>query len=83
LPTLRASYFCLYFCLPYDVLNQRYIFKLDKANRMRRLLRLAIGQRSQLCPVEAGFRLVVVVESEHAYTVSTTTVEVTATIRPP
>ena len=52
----------------YDVLNQRYISKKDKASgRLRKMLRLAIGSRSQLCAVEKGFKIVVVVEQGHAY----------------
>ncbi|CAK9251645.1 unnamed protein product [Sphagnum jensenii] len=46
----------------YDVLNQRYVMSQDK-----RLLRLAMGSRSQLCPVENGFKLIVIVQQNHAY----------------
>lgn len=39
----------------YDVLNQRYVNKTDeKLGKTRRMLRLAIGTRSQLCPVEVS-----------------------------
>jgi hypothetical protein len=51
----------------YDVLNQRYVTKTDKAGRQRRMLRLAIGTRSQLCPVATGFRIIVIVDSTRAY----------------
>jgi hypothetical protein len=51
----------------YDVLNQRYVVsKDDRTGQRRRRLRLAIGTRSQLCRVEEGFRLVVVVNAAHA-----------------
>lgn len=50
----------------YDVLNQRYIVR-SSGGHTRKSLRLAIGARSQLCPVEDGFRVVVVVERDHAY----------------
>jgi MoxR-like ATPase len=53
----------------YDVLNQRYLVKTNsKTGRMRRMLRLAIGSRSQLCPVDRGFKVIVITEQEHAYT---------------
>ena len=53
----------------YDVLNQRYITRTNaETGKVRRMLRLAIGARSQLCPVEEGFRVVVIAEQEHAYT---------------
>jgi len=52
----------------YDVLNQRYLIKKDAATgRSQRLLRLAIGARSQLCVCHPHFRLLVVVEADHAY----------------
>ena len=51
----------------YDVLNQRYLFKKDKAGVTRRMLRLAIGSRSQLCTVADSFKIVVIVEQDHAY----------------
>ena len=51
----------------YDVLNQRYVVKRSKdTDRVQRLLRLAIGFKSQLCPVAASFRIVVIVEEQHA-----------------
>ena len=31
------------------------------------MLRLAIGAKSQLCPVADGFRVVVIAEQAHAY----------------
>ena len=50
------------------MLNQRYVVKTDAATgRSQRLLRLAIGSRSQLCQVHPAFKLVVVVEAEHAW----------------
>lgn len=52
----------------YDVLNQRYLVKRDpKTGGTRRLLRLAIGSRSQLCDVHAAFKVVVIVEAHRAY----------------
>ena len=52
----------------YDVLNQRYITRTNaQTGKTRRMLRLAIGARSQLCPVEPGFRVVVIAEQQHAY----------------
>ena len=52
----------------YDVLNQRYVVKTDPATgRTQRLLRLAIGSRSQLCQVHPAFKLVVIVEAERAW----------------
>jgi hypothetical protein len=42
----------------YDVLNQRYVFKTDpKTGKTRKMLRLAIGARSQLCNVNLPSRL--------------------------
>lgn len=52
----------------YDVLNQRYITRTSaQTNKVTRMLRLAIGAKSQLCPVAEGFRVVVVAEQQHAY----------------
>eukprot|EP01052_Picozoa_sp_SAG31_P009056 SAG31_NODE_468_length_15250_cov_5.304138_10_plen_399_part_00 len=52
----------------YDVLNQRYVVKIDaKSKKVKRMLRLAIGARSQLCQVAEGFKICVVVEQQHAY----------------
>jgi hypothetical protein len=51
----------------YDVLNQRYLFKKDKTGQVRKMLRLAIGSRSQLCVVSDLFKIVVIVEQDHAY----------------
>lgn len=52
----------------YDVLNQRYVTRTDPVTgKVRRMLRLAIGPRSQLCPVTDGFKIVVIVEQFHAY----------------
>ena len=52
----------------YDVLNQRYLVKRDpRTGETRRLLRLAIGSRSQLCVCHDDFKVVVIVESQHAY----------------
>ena len=51
----------------YDVLNQRYVTSTVLASgKEQKMLRLAIGSRSQLCPVEDGFRIVVVAEQSHA-----------------
>lgn len=47
----------------YDVLNQRYITRTSSSTgKVKRMLRLAIGARSQLCPVAPGFRIVVIAE---------------------
>ena len=52
----------------YDVLNQRYLTKRDtETGKDQRLLRLAIGSRSSLCPVENGFRIIVIAEQTYAY----------------
>ena len=51
----------------YDVLNQRYLFKKDQNGKIKKMLRLAIGSRSQLCQVQDGFKIVVIVEQDHAY----------------
>ena len=51
----------------YDVLNQRYLFKKDNQGNIKKMLRLAIGSRSQLCNVADGFKIVVIVEQDHAY----------------
>eukprot|EP00965_Chrysotila_dentata_P057418 1904620-Pleurochrysis_carterae.AAC.1 len=51
----------------YDLLNQRYLIKRDANGVAQRLLRLAIGSRSQLCVVHEAFKLVVVVEAAHAW----------------
>ena len=52
----------------YDVLNQRHLAVRDsKTGQTRRMLRLAIGSRSQLCPVHESFKVVVIVEAEQAY----------------
>lgn len=52
----------------YDVLNQRYVTQRDfDTGTERRMLRLAMGSRSQLCPVKNGFKLIVVVNQAHAY----------------
>ena len=52
----------------YDVLNQRYLIKKDtETGKVQRLLRLAIGSRSSLCPVEDGFRIIVIAEQQYAY----------------
>ena len=43
----------------YDVLNQRYLVKRDPhTGAARRLLRLAIGSRSQLCMCHDDFKVV-------------------------
>ena len=46
----------------YDVLNQRYIY-----NNGVKMLRLAIGSKSQMCPVMDGFKIIAIIEKEHAY----------------
>ena len=52
----------------YDVLNQRYLIKRDpRTGETRRLLRLAIGSRSQLCICHDNFKVVVSVEMQHAH----------------
>lgn len=52
----------------YDVLNQRYVTRTDSVTgKIKRMLRLAIGPRSQLCPVTDGFKIIVIVEQFHAY----------------
>jgi hypothetical protein len=51
----------------YDVLNQRYLVRHNEKTKVtQRMLRLAVGTRSQLCPVGDGFKVVLVVEEEHA-----------------
>ena len=52
----------------YDVLNQRFISRTSPTTgKTVKMLRLAIGARSQLCPVADGFRVIVIAEQEHAY----------------
>lgn len=52
----------------YDVLNQRFISRTSPTTgKTVKMLRLAIGARSQLCPVAEGFRVIVIAEQEHAY----------------
>ena len=52
----------------YDVLNQRYVFKQDiETGKDIKMLRLALGPRSQLCPVKDGFKLIVFVDQQKAY----------------
>ena len=47
----------------YDVLNQRYLVRHnEKTGAIQRMLRLAVGTRSQLCPVGDGFKVVLIVE---------------------
>ncbi|CAE8647524.1 unnamed protein product [Polarella glacialis] len=52
----------------YDVLNQRYVRRQSEDGTVERMLRLAIGSRSQLCNVADGFKLVVLVDTDHAQT---------------
>ena len=52
----------------YDVLNQRYVKRRTEDGRVERMLRLAIGARSQLCTVNRGFKIVVITSSQEAYT---------------
>lgn len=52
----------------YDVLNQRFVRQKDVVTgKEQKLLRLAMGSRSQLCPVKPGFKLIVVVQQTRAY----------------
>jgi hypothetical protein len=52
----------------YDVLNQRFISRTSPTTgKTVKMLRLAIGARSQLCPVADGFRVIVIAEQNHAY----------------
>jgi hypothetical protein len=52
----------------YDLLNQRYVKQRDPVTKEEiRLLRLAMGSKSQLCPVHDNFKLIVVVQQSHAY----------------
>jgi hypothetical protein len=52
----------------YDVLNQRYVYKQDvETGKDNKMLRLALGPRSQLCPVKDGFKLIVFVDQQKAY----------------
>lgn len=52
----------------YDVLNQRYVYKTDiETGIEKKMLRLALGPRSQLCPVSDGFKLIVIVDQQQAY----------------
>ena len=51
----------------YDVLNQRYLYRKDQHGNLKKMLRLAIGSRSQLCQVADGFKIIVIVEQTHAY----------------
>ncbi|EGD81489.1 hypothetical protein PTSG_02206 [Salpingoeca rosetta] len=46
----------------YDLLNMRYVTKTNKQGKRVRMLRLAIGSRSQLCEVADGFKVIVIVE---------------------
>jgi len=52
----------------YDVLNMRYTTKRSSdTGKVTRMLRLAVGNRSQWCSVGDGFKIVVVVEAKDAY----------------
>lgn len=52
----------------YDVLNQRYVSIRDADTKVvTKQLRLAMGSRSQLCPVREGFKLIVIVQQNQAY----------------
>ena len=46
----------------YDVLNQAFI-----TMGSEKLLRIAVGKRSQPCPVHDDFRIIAVAEQDHAY----------------
>ncbi|CAE7238243.1 RNF213 [Symbiodinium microadriaticum] len=62
-----ALFFSMFESL-YDVLNQRYVRKTDiETGQEKLMLRLALGPRSQLCPVEKGFKLIVIVDQQQAY----------------
>jgi len=50
----------------YDVLNQAFVTRM-MGDVEQKFLRLAVGKRSQLCPVHPEFRLIAVTEREHAY----------------
>lgn len=53
----------------YDVLNQAFVRRETGGpeGSVQKFLRLAIGKRSQLCPVHDRFRIIAVAEQEHAY----------------
>lgn len=52
----------------YDVLNQRYVTQRNnKTGVETRMLRVAVGMRSALCPVHDDFKLICLVEDTHAY----------------
>jgi len=52
----------------YDVLNMRYTTKRNAdTGKVTRMLRLAVGNRSQWCAVGPGFKIVVIVETKDAY----------------
>lgn len=51
----------------YDVLNQRYVKERTPAGVEHRMLRVAVGMRSALCPVHDDFKLITIVEATHAY----------------
>lgn len=46
----------------YDVLNQRYVRRRTEEGDIELMLRLAIGARSQLCPMAESFKLLVLVD---------------------
>jgi hypothetical protein len=48
------------------VLNQAFVTR-ELEGSVQHFLRLAVGKRSQLCPVHPKFRIIAVVEQEHAY----------------
>ena len=50
----------------YDVLNQAFVTRVIDGHA-EKFLRLAVGKRSQLCPVHERFRMIAVAEQEHAY----------------
>lgn len=51
----------------YDVLNQRYVRRRTEEGEIELMLRLAIGARSQLCPMAENFKLLVLVDQEQAF----------------
>ncbi len=46
----------------YEVLNQRYVTKFNDQNSELKFLRLAIGKRSQLCPVHTSFKVIAIAD---------------------
>ncbi|CAK9021977.1 unnamed protein product [Durusdinium trenchii] len=57
----------IYEALYDDVLNQRYVRRRTEDGEIELMLRLAIGARSQLCPMAESFKLLVLVDQEQAF----------------